>query len=282
MAVVDSLKTVPSLLASQPVLFVPALLLYGFILIQMLALTVTQSVVPILGTVIIFGLYVSMFLLTPLFHGGIIGMANEAAVSRRTSVASFLGYGTQYYLSLMGAYLLFTAILITVVLAGSLAGGVVGIVSAAFGEGLVASAFGGLFGIGFVGSYLAVWLFFQFCGHAIVIEDESAVNGLRRSVAVVRTHLRAVAGYLVVVLAGGIGNVGLSVGLLRLFQIPFNTTTDAGPTALAALLMITIQALAMTVFFVYSVLFYRSLIGINEESTAPPSQPTETTAGGPV
>jgi hypothetical protein len=283
MAVINALKKVPGLLGSHPILFVPILLLY----IVTTAQTVTQSVLPPLaGGVVALVISGLLFLLTPLYQGGTIGMANEAADSSRTSLGSFVRYGKQYYLSILGAFLLILAMMTALGIVALLLAVVVFLSYSATGQSLAVLVIGGVAGLVVFGLYVTVSVFLQFHGHAIVIEDLGAVDGLKRSAEVVTENIRAVVGFFVVTLSGALVFAGLYVGALWLSPVPFLTDPAATVSLELALLEALLSILFLwpvgAVYLVYSVLFYRSLIATDGESTAPPAEPAEGSAGSSI
>jgi len=268
MAVIKSLTKVPELLASNPVLFVPLFILYLLNSIQ----TVSQSVAPLAGAVVALVMSAVLFFLGPLFQAGTIGMANEAATSRRTSLGSFVRDGKQYYLSVLGAYLGLLAIMIALFIAGGIAVGIVAAIYAFVSDSLLVVALGALVGLAAVGSYLAVGFSLQFYAHAIVIEEYGAVDGFKRSMAVVRQNLRPVIGYFAVLMAGGLTILVVYSGLLWISPVDFFAepgTVSLSTALIEALLMVVVLAPVGAVYLVYSVLFYRTLLGETPVTTAP-------------
>jgi len=260
MAAINSLTKVPGLLASNPVLFVPLVVLYILTSIQ----TISQSLDPIVGALI--GLVFSgvFLLVTPLFHGGTIGMTNEAATSGRTSLGSFVAFGKQYYLSVLGAYLLFIAIMIALFVVGGIAAAIVAVIYFTVTESVAVIAVGALLGVLLVGVYLAISILLQFYAHAIVIEAYGAVDSLKRSARVVRQNLLSVGGYFAILLAGGAVLTAVYAGVLWASPVDFFAepgTVSLGTALTEALLTVVVLAPAGAVYLVYSVLFYRSLLG---------------------
>ncbi len=260
MAVINSLTKVPGLLASNPVLFVPLVVLYILTSIQ----TFSQSLDPIVGAII--GLVFSgvFLLVTPLFHGGTIGMTNEAATDRRTSLGSFLAFGKQYYFSVLGAYLGFIAIMIALFIIGGITAAIMAVIYLTVSQSVAVLAVGALLGVLVVGVYLAISMLLQFYAHAIVIEAYGAVDGLKRSAAVVRQNLLSVVGYFAVLLVGGAVVLGVYAVLLWVSPIDFFAEPGAVSLEIAlteALLTVVVLGPAGAVYLVYSVLFYRSLLG---------------------
>ncbi|ELZ97092.1 hypothetical protein C439_17258 [Haloferax mediterranei ATCC 33500] len=212
----------------------------------------------------------------PFFIGGILGMANEA-IDRRTSLQTFVHEGKANYVSLLVVYFGLFAI--------NLVFGVVSVVGLAVGGAFVVGVGGGsqvsllpLAVIGFVGllillAYLTVLFVTQFFGHAIVIDDVGAVNGLKRSVTVVKDNLVSVFGYTIIVTIGG-AVVGVLGGLFSLLTTPTVASQSATPTSAAmtqlpnlglagivglTVLMVLISGLLGGFFAAYSTAFYRSI-----------------------
>jgi len=259
MAAIKSLTKVPSLLGSNPVLFVPIVALYLLTSIQ----TISQSLFPLAGALVALVVSGLLFLATPLFHGGTIGMTNEAATTGRTSLGSFVEFGKQYYLSVFGAYLGFLAIFIALFIAGVIAAAIVAVSYVAV-ESVAILVVGGLVGLVFVGLYVGLSLALQFYAHAIVIEAYGAVDSLKRSVAVVRQNLRSVIGYFAILMAGGVAVLVVYSGVLWLSPVDIFAapgTVSLSTVLFETLLMVVILAPLGAVYLVYSVLFYRTLLG---------------------
>ena len=269
MAVIKSLTKAPGLLASNPVLFVPLFVLYLLSSIQ----TVSQSVAPLAGAIIALVMSGVLFFLGPLFQAGTIGMTNEAATSSRTSLGTFVQDAKQHYVSVLGAYLGFVVIMIGLIIVAVIAGGIVAAIYFFVSDSLVVVALGALVGLAVGIAYFAIAFLLQFYAHAIVIEDYGAVDGLKRSVSVVRDNLLAVGGYFLIVFAGGAVLTVLYVGLLWLLPIPFitepATTVTLEIALLEALLTVVVLAPFGAVYLVYSVLFYRTLLGDTPVSNGP-------------
>ncbi|GAB3418530.1 hypothetical protein GCM10027435_18700 [Haloparvum alkalitolerans] len=264
MAVVDALRESPSALRRNPVVLVPVILLAALQLPQ-LAL---QAVNPILGAVVSLVVSVGIVFLVPFFQGGIVAMADEA-IDGRTSLDTFVAAGKSNYVSIFGAYLALLGI--------NLALGVVTIVASAFvGTGVLAMAQGGSSGAGGIGVlailgivavgflvYLLVAFFLQFYGHAIVLEDLGAVDGLKRSAARVRHNLLATFGYML--LSGVVGGgVGLLFGVLSLLTTPGATAGAGIDVPVAAVVVVAVVAVAATgvvgaFLGIFSVAVYRRL-----------------------
>jgi len=105
MAVLSSLRRTPSALLTNPVLFVPVLIVMLFQVPQ-LAL---QSINPVLSSIVSLGFSLVFIAVMPFFQGGLIGMADEA-LNGRTSLQTFVDDGKSNYVSILVAYLALMAI----------------------------------------------------------------------------------------------------------------------------------------------------------------------------
>ncbi|WP_058366081.1 DUF7847 domain-containing protein [Haloparvum sedimenti] len=264
MAVFDALRESPSALLRNPVVLIPVILLAALQLPQ-LAL---QAVNPLLGAVASLVVSVGIVFVVPFFQGGIVAMADEA-LDGRTSLDTFLDAGKSNYLSIFGAYLALLGI--------NLALGIVTVVASAFvGTGVLAMAQGGSSGAGGIGVlailgivaagflvYLLVAFFLQFYGHAIVLDDLGAVDGLKRSAARVRHNPLATFGYML--LSGVVGGgVGLLFGVLSLLTTPGATAGAGIDVPIAAVVAVAVLAVAATgvvgaFLGIFSVAVYRRL-----------------------
>lgn len=262
MAVLNALRRTPGALQRNPVLFVPVLVIMLFQVPQL----VLQSINPLLASVASLGLSLVFIIVIPFFQGGIIGMADEA-LDGRTSLDSFVREGKSNYVSLLVAYLLLLAINFAIGIVGffvALFGGVALLANGGEGPNFVALAIIGVIVALLVLAYLVVVFFIQFYGQAIVIDDLGAVDGLKHSYAVVRSHLVSVLGYSVLVgilggLAGGV------FAIASMLVSPQSTTVLSLPqlsmvgTIGVALLIVVLGALFGGFFGVYSVAFYRTI-----------------------
>ena len=259
MAAINSLTKVSSVLFSNPVVFVPVILLYLLSSVQ----TIPQSLSPSVGGLIAIGVSGLLILITPLFHGGTIGMINEAATSGQTSLESFLSYSKQYYFSVLGAYLIFLAIFLVLSIVASVAAmiGAVGLVAM---ESLAVLAIAVVVGMVFVGLYIGFSLALQFYAHAIVIEDYSAVDSLSRSLRVVKQNLRSVLGYFAILIGGGLLVLTVYGGVIWISPVEFFAqpgTVSLSMALLESLITLVVLSPIGAAYLVYSVLFYRSLLG---------------------
>lgn len=211
-----------------------------------------------------------MVVLVPFFQGGILQMGTEA-IDGRTSLSSFLAAGRDNYVRLFLGYLAILAINVGL---GMLLFGAIFLVGvgafAAAGMDPTTLVLVGLLGLFVVAVYLLVAFFLQFYGHAIVLDDERVIDGFRRSVRLVRSHLWSTLGYSLIVGVGSMLFGGLG-GALSIVLSPQSTNpplaVDLGTPLVvgAAALYVLILAIAGAFYATYSVSFYRSIRG-NERS----------------
>lgn len=261
MAVLTALRRTPGALRRNPVLFVPVLVILLFQIPQL----VLRAIDPLVAGVVSFGLSLVFVFVLPFFQGGIVGMADEA-LDGSTSLDRFFGDGKANYVSLLGAYLALVAV--------NFAVGIVALFAVLFG-GLALFADGGgpsLAVIAIVGvivallvlAYLVVVFFVQFYGQAIVVDDLGAIDGFKRSYAVVRRHLVSTLGYSVLVgVLGGVGGGAFAVAstlvspgtsaVVSLPQLPVAGTVGV------ILAVVVLVSLFGGFFSVYSVAFYRTI-----------------------
>ena len=263
MAVLNALCRTPAALRRNPVVLVPILVI---LLVQVPQL-ILQAVNPLLSSVVSLGLSLGFLVVLPVFQGGLIAMADEA-LDGRTSLQTFVDEGKANYVPFLVAYLALVAV--------SSVLGMVTVLAALFG-GLFVIGSGGLdsaniavlAGIGLIVAvvvllYFLALFFIQFYGQAIVLEDTGAVDGIKRSVSVVREHLVSTFGYTVLVgLFGGV--FGGVVGVFPLLLSPRAPTTLPLPelslsiVGLGGLIVLAVGTLFGGFFGVYSVSFYREL-----------------------
>lgn len=284
MVVIRSLKRTLPVLQAHPIVFVGV---FAFALVQtigQLPQFFMQSTDPLASTAVslaISGVFVFVY---PFFQGGLIGMANDAVTDERTTLGRFLAHGREHYVSLLGAYLVVTAIALAF---GALIGVVVffGLLGFVATEGSALATVGiALVMLAVFLLYLAVFTAVHFYGHAIVLEDSRAIESLKRSVDVVRNNLRSVLGYLVVLVAGGVVLGAVYVGLFAwLAPTPAAGQVAATPDLGTAAIALGGSTLLMTVFgavyLIFSVVFYRSIVGLDAPGGAGGASGTTGTSG---
>ena len=263
MAVLNALRQTPGALRRNPVLLVPILVI-TLLQIPQLAL---QPVNPLLSSLVSLVVSLAFIVVMPFFQGGLIAMADEA-LDGRTALQTFIDDGKANYVSILVAYLALIAV--------NFALGIGAFFVALFG-GIFVIGSGGLesAGIAVLGVvaivvavvvllYLLALFFLQFYAQAIVLENVGAVDGLKRSVSVVRQHLVSTLGYsiLVGILGGVFGGV---FGVLSLVLSPQSVAVFHLPelslpiVAVVGLLVLVIGTLFGGFFSVYSVAFYQEL-----------------------
>ncbi|WP_424009162.1 hypothetical protein [Haloferax denitrificans] len=288
MSALQSIGTAAGSLRRNPILFVVAM---AFSLIQ-LPSVFAQAVSPFIGSIISLGFSGLTIFIVPFFLGGVLGMANEA-IDGRTSLGTFVSEGKTHYVSLLVVY--FSLLVVNFVLSfvGVFASVFVGIaVLGSNGEmSTVALAILGVVVLAVALTYLAVVFVVQFFGHAIVIDDLGAVDGIKRSVSCVRNNIVSVLGYSVITGLGGVlaGAFAVVISLLLTPSLRHQGAAVAGagsgaPAASAFSSLPTVGVVGMVVvavglvlvsglvggfFAAYSTAFYRSIRPTNPETTAP-------------
>lgn len=201
-------------------------------------------------------------------------MANEA-LDGTTSFQTFVEAGKRYYLSMLAAYLLMLGGMIVVGIAASLISFVAVLIIGVLSGGPFGASdplFIGMFLIGTSVFLLVLFVplfFVQFYGQAIVVDDQSAVDGLKRSVGLVRQNLVSVFGYSVLVFGAGLifGAVASIPSMLLSMQMQMTEVPamlplpDVSLPVVAALTVVghILLGLLGSLFLVFSVAFYRTL-----------------------
>lgn len=244
-------------LKRNPVVFVPVL---AWTFLQAPELLV-REVNPALAALFP-GQSALLLLVTPLFHAGLLGMADEA-LDGYTSLDAFAREARANYVPMLVAYLLMwvvTGVVGVVALGALLVGGLV-----LLDVGTAVVVLGAVVLLAIVAAGLAVLLHVQFYGHAIVLDDTGAVAGFKRSAAVVRRNLLPTLRYsvvgLVVGTTFGLGVVATTLLLAAdtpLFGLPVTDLSTAGVAA-GLVLVVVVQTVAGSAFAIYSVAFYRRI-----------------------
>lgn len=276
MVALQALRPAAGATARNPVLFAVAA---AFGLLQLPGI-LARMIDPLVGSLVSLAVSAVSVFVVPLFFAGIVGMANEA-LDGHTSLGTFLRDGRDHYLSVFVVYLLLFAV--------NFALGAVGFLVAIFGGVLFLAGEGsvdlvplvilGVVGAVVVIAYLLVVFFTQFFGHAIVVDDLGAVDGLKRSAWCVRHSLTSVLGYSILVGAGG-ALFGLVAGAFSLLTAPTVRSDGSpssalgpggtpvgidvpspGPAGIAALVVVLVVASGLFggFFAAYSTAFYRRI-----------------------
>jgi len=275
MVLVNSLREAPRLLREQPILFVP-MAIFAVLQTPQLFIETLDPILSLVGTLLLTGLFIFV---TPVFYAGTIGMANDAAAGSSTSLGRFWSHVKEFYISVLVAYLFITAISFVFVFTMLIAAIIGFVVIDLGGSGLpLTLGFGGFLAL-IVLAFLIALFAVHFYSHAIVIEAKGAIDGLSRSVHVVRHNIKSVIGYGIVSFVFG-GLYGGLFALIMTFAFPSAPAPDEPapmpdlvPALLGSVTSIVGIALFATFFLVFSVVFYRALVGREEE----PSQSNPTT-----
>ncbi|CQR51993.1 DUF7847 domain-containing protein [Haloferax massiliensis] len=288
MAALQSIGTAAGSLRRNPILFAVAA---AFSLIQ-LPSVFAQAVSPFIGSIISLGFSGLTIFIAPFFLGGVLGMANEA-IDGRTSLGTFVSEGRSHYVSLLVVYFSLLAVNLVLSFVGVFASVFVGIAVLGVGgeTSTVALAILAVVVLAVALTYLAVVFVVQFFGHAIVIDDLGAVDGIKRSVSCVRRNIVSVLGYSVITGLGGVlaGAFAVVISLLLTPSLRHQGTAVAGsgtgaPAASAFSSLPTVGVVGMVAlavglvlfsgliggfFAAYSTAFYRSIRPTNPETTTP-------------
>jgi hypothetical protein len=234
-----------------------------------------QLLPPLLAAVASLGLNLLVILLVPFTQGGLLGLA-DSALDGRADARTFLAEGREHYVSMLGAYLVLLGVSIVASIATIVLILVFGAGFGAAAAGLGGSGAGGSSAVGAIGVVflgvialagllvLLAFLFIQFYGQAIVIEDYGAVGGFKRSAGLVRQHFVSTLGFSVLVFlfsgtlgaATGVGSVALSGDGLSALGLDVSTLPVIAGIVVAIVLL---NTLASTVYSLYSVAFYREI-----------------------
>lgn len=269
MALIKSLREAPRLLREQPILFVP-MAIFAVLQTPQLFLETLDPMISLVGSLLVMGLFVFV---TPVFYAGTIGMANDAATGSPTSLGQFWSHAREFYVSVLVAYLFITAVSFGFGFAISIGVFVAIVAIGAGGGGLpLTLGVGGVIAL-IVLAFLIALFAIHFYAHAIVIEGKGPVDGLSRSVHVVRHDLKPVVGYGLLSLVFG-GLFGGVFALVIAFAFPSAPTPgepapmpDLVPALLGSAASIVGTTLFATFFVVFSVVFYRSLVGADDETS---------------
>ncbi|MFP8953313.1 hypothetical protein ACLI4Z_10120 [Natrialbaceae archaeon A-arb3/5] len=194
MAVIPAFRDGVTILRKNPVILLAGLLFAAVSQIGTIGEFVDSWVVLGVGSLV-------AFLLGPFFLGGLIGMALEALEGSKTTLGQLVRSGKAFYVSLLGATILFGLLLFVVVFVGMFVGmfsliigfGVAGAESGA--AAILGAGLGLLVFLVLVLVVFAVFMFLQFFSTAIVVDGARAFDSFSRSIALVRANLLSVVGY---------------------------------------------------------------------------------------
>lgn len=263
----DALKALqqsPPALARNPVIVIPALIIGLSQLPQLLL----QATSPLLASLVSLGISLLFIFIMPFFQAGIIGMADES-LEGRTRLSTFIADGKAHYVNALIAYILLLVIgfglFIVLFILFFITAFVLSILIPPYMESSGLTV--GVMGLVLLISYLPILLlvfFVQFYGQAIVLDNESSIDGIRKSVTLVRRNLLSTFGYTVIGTVFG-GGLGLVLGGFSMVASPqpgpfVDLPELAFPTLTAAILVLIVLASAIGSFLaIFSVAFYREM-----------------------
>lgn len=265
MAVFTAFRKVPTAIRRNPVLVG----LFGVLGLLQTPPVIAQAISPIVTLAVSLAFMVVSLFVAPFVHAGVIGVVDES-LTGRTRLRTFLDAGKRNYVSILGAYLLlvaaFAAFGILTVVGVVMAGVSVG-VTGATGSGGILVLLGVLALVGL--AFAALVLFTQFYGQEIVLNDASAIGGLKGSVSLVRDNFVSVLGYSVLIaVVGSVLGILVSIpsAVLQQTAQPSDVGAAMPQLPLAAVLGIAVVYVISTVIFgtlfgVYAVAFYNELRG---------------------
>jgi len=266
MVLISAFKDGYAALRANPILLVAGLLVGGGSQLQYVEHLIDSPLVSA-------GASLAWLVVFPFVLGGFLGTARAAVEGTDASVSRFVTAARTHYLRLLLGTVVFVLLVLGTAIGLGFVGFILGIGSMALGaiHEMAAFAAGVVSILLWLLSILAVILFVQFYDAAIVIEDQSVIDAFRRSVGLVRSNLKSVAGFSLAWLV-----------LLNAFLIPEYllqlTLTDAGPAdvlpvdlgiPIAALLPIGVVLSAVGFAFFYTVYtaYYLRLIAISPITT---------------
>jgi hypothetical protein len=266
MVLVSALKDGYTALRSNPILLAAGLLVGGGSQLQYAEHLINSPLVSA-------GTLLAWLVVFPFVLGGFLGTARAAVEGTDTSVSRFVTAARTNYIRLLLGTVLFVLLVLGAAIGLGFVGFILGIGSMALGAIHEMAAFvAGVVSILFwLLSILAVILFVQFYDSAIVIEDQGVMDAFRRSIGLVRSNLKSVAGFSLVWLV-----------MLNAFLVPEYllqlTLTDAGPAEvlpvdlgipIAVLLPIgvVLSSIGFAYFYTVYTAYYLRLIAISPITT---------------
>lgn len=271
MGAIASLSTAGATLRRNPLIFVGG---FAFALGTHVP-TLLELVHPLASA----GSSLLLFLLYPFFLGSLLGLA-DAGLEHTASLDDFWEAGTEHYLSLLGASVLFAVGFVVLAIVGGLVvlgvGAALG--AAALGSGLDDVGLGVVSGVGVLVFALGLALFalyalLQFYDAAIVVAGDDAVGSFSTSAELVGEHPLSVVGYTLV-----FGAISASIALVeRAFYAFDGAAFLAGPafdatggtsTILAVAAGLLLGTVAYAFVYTYHVAYFRWLRGDSTDDTA--------------
>ncbi|KAA9396682.1 hypothetical protein Har1130_18845 [Haloarcula sp. CBA1130] len=190
MATVSAFRDGFTALRANPVLLVAGLLLGASSQLQYVDHLIES---PLLSA----GASLGWLIVYPFVLGGFIGTARAAIDGTDPSLTRFFTAARTHYLRLLLATVLFVLLVLGTAIGFGLLGFILGIGTIALATVHEMAAF--VAGVGslliWLVSILVVIMFVQFYDTAIVIEKQNVTDAFRRSIGLVRSNLRSVAGF---------------------------------------------------------------------------------------
>ncbi|MFA1611798.1 DUF7847 domain-containing protein [Halobellus rubicundus] len=266
MVLVSAFKDGYTALRSNPILLVAGLLVGVGSQLQYVE-HLTDS--PVVSA----GASLAWLVVFPFVLGGFLGTARAAVEGTDASVSQFVTAGRTHYLTLLLGTVAFVLLVLGTVFGLGFAGLVLGIGSIALGaiHEMAAFAAGVVSLLLWLVAVLAVIMFVQFYDAAIVIEDQGVVDSFRRSVGLVRSNLKSVAGFSLAWLV-------LMNGFLVPEYVLQLLLTDAGVTAVLPIgrgiptvvllpIGVVLSAVGFAYFYTVYTAYYLRLIAISPITT---------------
>lgn len=264
MGALSELSTAFGALRRNPILFAGAFIAAAIGSLGYLG----QAVDQILAIFLSLGFVAISVFVTPFITGGLLGMAKES-VANRTTLGTFLREGKANYLSLLGATLLYFAILLALTIAFGILFfllAILGVGLSLGGAGDAASSIAGLgLGLGllalglvfFIGILVLVY-FLQFYDTAIVVSDASATKSLGRSASFVRSNKLSALGFTLISIGISFVSSGpIFVSTFATAGTPAAVATPALETLIPAILItLVLSTLTSAFLYAYKVAFY--------------------------
>lgn len=287
MVVLDALRRALAALARSPVV----LAVTGLAALLQLPAFVAGALDPPVAVAVSTVFNLGFIVVLPFVQGGFLAVADAAlaaAPSRggtgtrsldgATAFETLLAAGRENYVQLLVGYAVLLGVNVVLGVGAvllALVGGGLLLVLAPDPTGLLVLAGLALLALVILLAYLVVVFVVQFYAHAIVLDDDRAIEGFRRSARLVRANPWAVTGYSVVVGVPA-GLFGAAVGGASLLFAPPTGVESLGLPQLslagrAAVLLgvLVLTTLFTAVFLLYSVAFYRGLRDREPGGSAP-------------
>lgn len=275
MGAISNLSTAGNVLRRNPIIFIATLIsaLVGNLAIVGQVASGTAGIVIALVTSLI------SVLLVPFFTGGILGMAEEG-LTESTGLRTFFSKGVSNYLSILGGGILVGVVFIVAYIAYLIVALIIGFSATAVlsaGERTAAGFLGLGFGLVFtllvllaIPLFFLLYLFLYFFDVAIVVSDERAWSGVKRSAGFVRSHFVSAFGFIIITgILGLIPTIPTFWVLLAASDVSSQGGVDGallgtlsfGGVLFPVLVSVVLSTVFSAFIYAYKVTFYAGLIG---------------------